>query len=137
MDREVTEKEKKGIVSFCQILIAALWSTLNIRFASQSCSLRSSQSPPEIELHANDLDFNNISFSFTLLEFFLQLFKLNCNCLPLNAVVTKVECCCTFVLLIQIENELNENIYKENLGKKKAKNLHFSNIFFRLFLSSE
>lgn len=41
---------------------------------------------PEIEPHANDLYFNNISFSFTLSSFLLQLFKLNCNCFPLNAV---------------------------------------------------
>lgn len=60
-------------------------STVDIHFILQ-LALCSSQSTPEIEFHANDLYFNNISFAFSR-SFLLQLFKLNCNCFPLNAVV--------------------------------------------------
>lgn len=67
-------------------------------------------------------------FFFTLSVFLLQLFKLNCNCFPLNAVVASVRLdvvAVAFAALIQIEFERNEK--KSNVEKKEttAKNLQF------------
>lgn len=61
--------------------------------------------------------------------FLLQLFKLNCNCFPLNAVVATVGCCCMNAALIQIEFSSNgEKRHRKKLlrGKEERNDKEFT-----------
>lgn len=119
--------------SMFSIAVLCLLSTF-ISFSNWLCS---SQSTPEIEFHANDLYFNNISFAFSR-SFLLQLFKLNCNCFPLNAEVA-------LDVVVRLPRLFNSNSSgmnrKKNLdkkncsGKNKAENLQFFEYLFAVAAS--
>lgn len=98
-------------------------------------ALCSSQSTPEIELHANDLYFNNISFAFSRL-FLLQLFKLNCNCFPLNAVVVALDVVVRLPRLFKLNSsgmKKKANLDKKNVRERKWQRIYnFSNISLAL-----
>jgi hypothetical protein len=90
---------------------------------------------PEIEFHVNDLYFNNISFAFSR-SFLLQLFKLNCNCFPLNAVVA-LDVVVRLPRLFKLNSSgmnRKKTWIKKCSGKNTAKNLQFFEYLFALEL---
>lgn len=123
-------------VFFAPFLDRGSLSTVDIHFILQ-LTLCSSQSTPEIEFHANDLYFNNISFAISR-SFLLQLFKLNCNCFPLNAVVA-LDVVVRLPRLFNLNSSgmnRKKNLDKKNCSEKnKAENLQFFEYLFAVAAS--